>query len=54
MSHAKTVTIEIELTEEEVDGLESLNLLNRQASIAIQKISEAFAEVELEEMEVSE
>lgn len=55
MSHARSVTIEIELSEEEIDGLESLNLLNMNASIAIQKISEEFrAVVEAEEMEESE
>tara|TARA_R100001224_G_scaffold79473_1_gene49569 strand:- start:308 stop:478 length:171 start_codon:yes stop_codon:yes gene_type:complete len=49
MNTARTVTIEIELSEDEIDGLENLNLLNVNASIAIQKISEEFrAAVELE------
>ena len=49
MNPARTVTIEIELSEEEIDGLENLNLLNRNASIAIEKISEEFrATLELE------
>ncbi len=54
MNPTKTHTIEVELSEEEIDALESLNLVTRHASIAIQKISEAFAEIELEEKEQSE
>ena len=42
MNDARTVTIEVELSVDEIEGLENLNLLNMHASIAIEKICEEF------------